>query len=69
MIQRFAELERSQLWLSAIVAAELRFGASKLASVRFTGAHADPHWPAPGGSVRDAMGAPVRRSDIVDNTG
>lgn len=38
MILRFAELERSQLWLSAIVAAELRFGATKLASVRFTGA-------------------------------
>lgn len=38
MIERFAELDRSQLWLSAIVAAELRFGAAKLASVRFSAA-------------------------------
>lgn len=35
MIERFADLDRSQLWLSAIVAAELRFGAAKLASDRF----------------------------------
>jgi tRNA(fMet)-specific endonuclease VapC len=38
MIERFAELDRGQLWLSAIVAAELRFGAAKLASVRFSAA-------------------------------
>ena len=36
MIERFAELDREQLWLSAIVAAELRFGAAKLASIRFS---------------------------------
>ena len=36
MVERFAELDRGQLWLSAIVAAELRFGAAKLASVRFS---------------------------------
>ena len=36
MIERFAELDRGQLWLSAIVAAELRFGAAKLASIRFS---------------------------------
>jgi tRNA(fMet)-specific endonuclease VapC len=35
MIERFADLDRKQLWLSAIVAAELRFGAAKLASDRF----------------------------------
>jgi len=38
MIERFAELDRGQLWLSAIVAAELRFGAAKLASTRFSAA-------------------------------
>lgn len=38
MVERFAELDRGQLWLSAIVAAELRFGAAKLASVRFSAA-------------------------------
>ena len=38
MIERFATLERSQLWLSAVVAAELRFGAVKLASPRFSAA-------------------------------
>jgi len=38
MIERFAGLERSQVWLSAIVAAELRFGAAKLASPRFSAA-------------------------------
>jgi tRNA(fMet)-specific endonuclease VapC len=38
MIERFSMLDRSQLWLSAIVAAELRFGAAKLASPRFSSA-------------------------------
>ena len=38
MIERFAGLDRGQLWLSAIVAAELRFGAAKLASTRFSAA-------------------------------
>lgn len=36
MVERFAELDRGHLWLSAIVAAELRFGAAKLAFVRFS---------------------------------
>lgn len=38
MIERLAELDRGQRWLSAIVAAELRFGAAKLASTRFSAA-------------------------------
>ena len=38
MIERFATLDRSHLWLSAVVAAELRFGAVKLASPRFSAA-------------------------------
>lgn len=38
MIERFAELNPRQLWLSAIVAAELRFGATKLGSARFSAA-------------------------------
>ncbi len=38
MIERFAGIDRSQLWLSSIVAAELRFGAAKLASPRFSSA-------------------------------
>lgn len=38
MIDRFASLQRDQLWLSAVVAAELRFGAVKLASPRFSAA-------------------------------
>lgn len=38
MLERFAQLQRDQLWVSAIVAAELRFGAAKLASVRFSSA-------------------------------
>ena len=38
MIERFAALDRDQVWLSAIVAAELRFGAAKLASARFSAA-------------------------------
>lgn len=38
MIERFATLDRSALWLSAIVAAELRFGAQKLGSPRFASA-------------------------------
>ncbi|MDP3422131.1 MAG: PIN domain-containing protein, partial [Burkholderiaceae bacterium] len=35
MVERFARLDREQLWLSAIVAAELRFGAAKLGAPRF----------------------------------
>jgi len=38
MIERFSSLDREQLWLSAIVAAELRFGASKLGVLRFQSA-------------------------------
>ena len=38
MVERFAGLDRGQIWLSAMVAAELRFGAAKLASVRFSAA-------------------------------
>jgi tRNA(fMet)-specific endonuclease VapC len=38
MIERFAGLDRNQLWLSAVVAAELRFGATKLALPRFSAA-------------------------------
>ncbi len=38
MIERFAALDREQLWLSAIVAAELRFGAAKLGVPRFQAA-------------------------------
>ena len=38
MVLRFQELNRDQLWLSAMVAAELRFGAAKLGSDRFSGA-------------------------------
>ena len=38
MLERFAGLNRQQLWLSAIVAAELRFGAAKLGVPRFTAA-------------------------------
>jgi tRNA(fMet)-specific endonuclease VapC len=38
MVERFSQLDRQQLWLSAIVAAELRVGAEKLGSSRFRGA-------------------------------
>ncbi len=38
MVERFARLDREQLWLSAIVAAELRFGAAKLGAPRFAAA-------------------------------
>jgi len=36
LLERFAALNRQQLWLSSIVAAELRFGAAKLGVPRFT---------------------------------
>ena len=38
MIERFAALDREALWLSAIVAAELRFGAAKLGVPRLQAA-------------------------------
>jgi tRNA(fMet)-specific endonuclease VapC len=38
MIERFASLDRDQLWLSSIVAAELRFGALKVGAPRFQAA-------------------------------
>ncbi len=37
-IDRLAALQRDQLWISAIVASELRFGARKLGSPRFAAA-------------------------------
>lgn len=36
MLERFAGLNRSHLWLSCVVAAELRYGAAKLASPLFS---------------------------------
>ena len=38
MLDKFADLDRQQLWLSSIVAAELRFGAMKLALAKFSSA-------------------------------
>jgi tRNA(fMet)-specific endonuclease VapC len=38
MLERFSQLQRGEVWLSAIVAAELRFGAEKLQSARFQAA-------------------------------
>lgn len=38
MLDRFAQLDQNDVWLSAIVAAELRFGVAKLASPRFSAA-------------------------------
>lgn len=35
MLDRFSRLQRGEVWLSAIVVAELRFGAEKLQSPRF----------------------------------
>lgn len=35
MLERFAALSPADLWLSSIVAAELRFGAAKLGAERF----------------------------------
>lgn len=35
MVERFAHLNSDQLWLSAVVAAELRYGAAKLGQPRF----------------------------------
>ncbi|SNX29089.1 tRNA(fMet)-specific endonuclease VapC [Polynucleobacter meluiroseus] len=37
MLERFAKLDRDEVWLSAIVAAELRFGVAKLAVPKFSG--------------------------------
>jgi tRNA(fMet)-specific endonuclease VapC len=56
MLERFSRLERAEVWLSAIVAAELRFGAAKLQSARFQAAVESwlagfeiRVWPAPAG--------------------
>ena len=38
MLQRFAALAPAEMWLSSIVAAELRFGAAKLGTARFASA-------------------------------
>ncbi|MBU3694044.1 MAG: type II toxin-antitoxin system VapC family toxin [Rhodocyclaceae bacterium] len=38
MLARFASLKPGEVWLSAIVAAELRFGATKLAAPRLVAA-------------------------------
>ncbi len=79
MIERFANLDRSALWLSAIVAAELRFGAQKLGSARFasaveswlTGFDVQP-WPLEAAqhyaSIRAALersGQPIGGMDLL----
>lgn len=38
MVERFAMLDKEQLWLSCMVAAELRFGAVKLGAPKFQAA-------------------------------
>lgn len=38
MVEKFAGLDRSKVWLSAMVAAELRYGAAKLATPKFAAA-------------------------------
>lgn len=38
MLERFSAISTDQVWLSAIVAAELRFGAAKLGSPRLSAA-------------------------------
>ncbi|NEX18556.1 MAG: VapC toxin family PIN domain ribonuclease [Halochromatium sp.] len=38
MIERFAALNPDQVWLSAVVAAELRFSAAKLGAAKFAAA-------------------------------
>jgi len=38
VLQRFARLRPDRIWLSAVVAAELRYGAQRLASPRLTAA-------------------------------
>lgn len=79
MLERFASLDRGQVWLSAIVAAELRFGAAKLASIRFsaaveawlTGFEVRP-WPADAtrhyANIRAALeraGQPIGNVDLL----
>jgi tRNA(fMet)-specific endonuclease VapC len=56
MLERFSQLQRGEVWLSAIIAAELRFGAEKLQSARFQAAveawltgFEVRAWPAPAG--------------------
>jgi tRNA(fMet)-specific endonuclease VapC len=50
MVERFARLNRDQLWLSAVVAAELRYGAARLGQARF---HATVEAWLAGFEVRD----------------
>jgi tRNA(fMet)-specific endonuclease VapC len=38
MLEKFRSLDRQQLWLSAVVAAELRFGVAKLGVPKFASA-------------------------------
>lgn len=79
MLERFASLDRGQVWLSAIVAAELRFGAAKLASIGFsaaveawlTGFEVRP-WPADAtrhyANIRAALeraGQPIGNVDLL----
>lgn len=79
MLERFASLDRGQVWVSAIVAAELRFGAAKLASIGFsaaveawlTGFEVRP-WPADAtrhyANIRAALeraGQPIGNVDLL----
>lgn len=79
MIARFASLSPDQLWLSAIVAAELRFGAAKLGAPKFAatietwlaGFNVRP-WPVEAtlryAEVRNALerhGRPIGNMDLM----
>lgn len=78
-IQRFADLDASQIWLSAIVAAELRFGVAKLGSPQFSatveawlaGFNVLP-WPlqathayAAARAALEKMGRPIGNMDLM----
>lgn len=79
VIERFAALSPDQVWLSAIVAAELRFGAAKLGVAKFaavietwlTGFEVRP-WPIDAAyhyaEVRTALerrGQPIGNMDLM----
>ena len=78
-IDRLAAFQRDQLWISAIVASELRFGARNLVALGFAAAVASwlcgfilKHWPVEAShhyasmrAVLERAGTPVGNMDLL----
>ena len=65
MLNRFSQLDQDEVWLSSIVAAELRFGVAKLSSPRFSAAVEATHHYAQIRCELEKIGRPIGGMDLM----